>query len=248
MVTGVSRRAGIGFAVVDRLLADGASVFAQSWREHDTRRPWGADPVGVREALAGTPERAARLRIAENDLAPPDAADALVERAVGHLGGLDTLIVNHADAGTGALGDLTAGELDRCLAVNVRATLLLVQAFAARFRGAGGRVVLFSSGQHLGPMPGELAYVAAKGAIHQLTRSLADALADRAITLNTINPGPTDTGWADPATRRAVAERMPHGRWNTPAQAAGVVAMLLGPDAATLTGQVLDAEGGFRRT
>lgn len=183
---------------------------------------------------------------AEADLADPAA---LVTAAVDRFGPLAALVVNHARSQAGALADLTAETLDLTWAVNGRATLLLVQAFAEQYRTAptGGRVVLFSSGQHLGPMPTEIAYAATKGALHQLTMTLSDALIDRGITVNCLNPGPTDTGWADAATTAAVARAMPRGTWNTPAEAAAVVALLLGPDAATITGRVLDAEAGFRR-
>jgi 3-oxoacyl-[acyl-carrier protein] reductase len=127
--------------------------------------------------------------------------------------------------------------------------LLLVRAFAEQYRPHphGGRIVLFTSGQHRGPLPAEIPYVAAKGALHQITATLADALADRDITVNCINPGPTDTGWATPQQKSFVTRHMPRGRWNTPAEAADVVALLLSPDAATITGQIIDAEGGFRR-
>ncbi|HWN35200.1 MAG TPA: SDR family oxidoreductase [Pseudonocardia sp.] len=250
LVTGVSRRRGIGFAIAARLLADGASVFAQSWLAHDAGQPWGADPAGidgVLDALGGPGER---LRHAEYDLALPEAPAELVAEAATALGGLDTLVVNHARSSVGDLASLTAAELDLCWAVNVRAALLLVRAFAEQFTdadGRGGRVVLFTSGQHLAPMSGEIPYAATKGALHQLTRTLADALADRAITVNTVNPGPTDTGWATAELAGQVSRAMPAGRWNSPAEAAGVVALLLGSDAATITGQVIDAEGGFRR-
>jgi 3-oxoacyl-[acyl-carrier protein] reductase len=250
LVTGVSRRRGIGFAIAARLLADGARVFAQSWTAHDAGQPWGADPAGidgVLDALGGPGERLAH---AECDLARPEAPAELVAAAAGALGGLDTLVVNHARSSVGGLASLTASELDLCWAVNVRATLLLVKAFAEQFvdaGGRGGRVVLFTSGQHLGPMAGEIPYAATKGALHQLTRTLADALADRAITVNTVNPGPTDTGWATADVAGQVSRAMPADRWNSPAEAAGVVALLLGADAATITGQVVDAEGGFRR-
>jgi 3-oxoacyl-[acyl-carrier protein] reductase len=110
-----------------------------------------------------------------------------------------------------------------------------------------GRIVLFTSGQHLGPAPAEIPYVATKGALQHLTRTLADALAEREITVNCLNPGPTDTGWATSEQADFVARHMPRGRWNTPSEAADVVALLLAPEAATITGQVVDAEGGFRR-
>ena len=89
--------------------------------------------------------------------------------------------------------------------------------------------------------------MASKGALHQLTASLADAVAERGITVNTVNPGPTDTGWAGPELDSLVRERMPLGRWGTPEDAARLIAWLATDEAAWITGQTIDSEGGFRR-
>ncbi|MDN5749596.1 MAG: SDR family oxidoreductase [Pseudonocardia sp.] len=246
LVTGVSRRAGIGFAVARRLLDDGARGFVQSWSPYDATEPWGADPMGIDGVLDALGGVGSRLGHAALDLEDPAAPASLVATATARFGPPDTLVVNHARSQVGALADLTPDMLDRTWAVNVRASLLLVQAFAAQCP-RGGRVVLFTSGLHKGPMPAEIPYAATKGVLAQLTASLADALADQEITVNCVNPGPTDTGWATPEQAGFVARHLPRGRWNHPAEAAAVVAMLLSPDAATVTGQVVDAEAGFRR-
>ncbi|MGI8751304.1 MAG: SDR family oxidoreductase [Acidimicrobiales bacterium] len=250
LVTGVSRRRGIGFAVARRLLReDGGQVFVHSFAPYDTTEPWGADPGGMAGVLAGLGGEGDRLAHLEADLADPDTPRQLVAAAVDRFGPLDGLVANHARSQLGALQELDAGTLDMTWAVNVRASLLLVQAFAEQYRPrpAGGRVVLFTSGQHLGPAPSEIPYAATKGALQQITRTLADALAERDITVNCLNPGPTDTGWATSNQEEFVARHMPRGRWNSPDEAADVVALLLAPEAATITGQVVDAEGGFRR-
>jgi 3-oxoacyl-[acyl-carrier protein] reductase len=96
-------------------------------------------------------------------------------------------------------------------------------------------------------MPDEIAYAATKGTLAQVTATLADALVERGITVNCVDPGPTDTGWATAAHAEFVGRHMPRGRWNTADEAAAVVALLLSADAGSITGQVLDAEGGFRR-
>ena len=96
-------------------------------------------------------------------------------------------------------------------------------------------------------MADELPYAISKGAVQQMTLSLAEALIDADVTVNCVNPGPTDTGWADPTQQEVVGRLMPRGRWNTPEEAAAVVAWLTGPDARSVTGQTIDAEGGFRR-
>ena len=66
-----------------------------------------------------------------------------------------------------------------------------------------------TSGQELGPMPGEVAYAASKGALASITPTLADQLADRGITLNTVNPGPVDTGYAPPEAHEQVRRHFP---------------------------------------
>ena len=231
LVTGVSRRAGIGFAIVGRLEEAGASVFTPGWTPHDAAQAWGAD-----QTL--TPS-------VEADFADPEAPARVVAAAREALGPLDVLVVNHARSGDGRLDELTAADLDAFLHENVRASLLLVKEFAAQFEGHTGRVVLLTSGAHLGPMAGELAYAVSKGALAIATRTLAEELADRGLTVNCINPGPTDTGWglADVEPR----PRMPSGRWGEPDDAARLVAWLCSEDGRWITGQVIDSEGGFRR-
>lgn len=242
LVTGVSRRVGIGFAVARRLLQAGASVLVHGWAAHDATQPWGAEPGGT-EAVA----RELGVAFVEANFADPATPDGVMDAARRALGPIDVLIVNHARSGRGRLGELTADEIDAFLHENVRASLLLVQAFAAQHDDAraGGRVVLFTSGQHLGPMSREVAYAVSKGALQQATRTLADELADRGITLNTVNPGPTDTGWG--LAERDPRPAMPLGRWGEPDDAARLVVWLCTDDARWITGQVIDSEGGFRR-
>jgi 3-oxoacyl-[acyl-carrier protein] reductase len=198
------------------------------------------------EEVDGLDGRVARVSC---DLAEPDAPARLIDRAVDELGAIDVLVVNHARSSDVPLEDVTAEELDLTWAVNARAAVLLVQAFAARHDDArpGGRVVLFTSGQHRGPMAGELPYAISKGAVHQMTRSLADALAGRGITVNAINPGPVDTGWPSDELRERLRPAFPAGRWGRAEDIAPVVAWLASDEAAWVTGQVIDAEGGFRR-
>ncbi len=242
LVTGVSRRAGIGSAVARRLLGEGRRVVVSSWAAHDEEQPWGGnDPAAVLADLGDPPH-------VPCDLADPAAPARLVAEARRLAGPLTGLVVNHARSSSGGLADVTAEELDRSFAVNARAAVLLVQAFAAQHDGSSpASVVLLTSGQHLGPMPGELAYVLSKGALQQVTATLAAELAGLGIAVTCLNPGPVDTGWADDATRAAVAQRFPSGRWTAPDEVAEVVAWLTGPGGRALTGTTVDAEHGFRR-
>ena len=242
LVTGVSRRAGIGYAVTRRLLGAGAGVFIHGWTPHDSTQRWGAEPGGT-EAIAAE----LAVPFLEGDFAEAEAAERAVEAAANALGPLDILIVNHARSGHGRLEELTAAEIDDFMSVNVRGSLLLVREFAVRHDDSreGGRVVLITSGQHLAPMAREVAYAVSKGALQQATLTLADELADRRITVNAVNPGPTDTGWG--LADQDPAGTMPFGRWGEPDDAARLIAWICSDDACWVTGQTIDSEGGFRR-
>ncbi len=249
IVTGVSRRAGIGFAIARVLLADGFRVLIHSWGEHDAAQPHGADPGGIEAVIAGLGGLGERLAHVEADFLDPAAPGRVVEMAYEQFGAVDVLVANHARSSDGGLEAVTAQELDAAWAVNARAVVLLVQAFA-RCHEPGrphGRVVLFTSGQHLEPMPWTLPYAISKGAVHQMTATLADALADDGITVNALNPGPVDTGWPSDELRAALTPAFPAGRWGRPEDVAEVVRWLVSAPSGWMTGQVINAEGGFRR-
>ncbi|MEV6167408.1 SDR family oxidoreductase [Streptomyces sp. NPDC051954] len=253
LVTGASRRGGIGHAVARRLAAYGASVYLHHHVPHDAAMPWGADrpedvTASVRAAL-GDPE--ARVHAGPGDLAAPSAPAELVATAASALGGrLDILVANHALSGSdGPLDEIDAAMLDAHWAVDTRSVLLLVQAYARQpERPRGGRVVMMTSGQDIaGGMPGEIAYALQKGALASITRSLSTTLAERAITVNTVNPGPVDTDYLTGDAYQAVAARFPGGRWGMPDDPARLIAWLATDEAEWVTGQVIDSEGGFRR-
>jgi 3-oxoacyl-[acyl-carrier protein] reductase len=253
VVTGVSRRAGIGYAIARRLAALGGSLFLQHYAPHDAEQPWGADPDGPASLVAGVSDalgdESGRVHHMELDLAGPGSPTLLIDAAVAALGHVDILVCNHArSGGDGPLGTLDADMLDAHWAVNARSAILLAQAFAAQHDGrAGGRIVFMTSGQNLGPMNGEVAYAASKGALASITLTLADHLADRAITVNAVNPGPVDTGYAPPEVHEAVRRRFPGGRWGIPDDPARLIAWLATDEAGWITGQAINSEGGFRR-
>jgi 3-oxoacyl-[acyl-carrier protein] reductase len=231
LVTGISRRAGIGWTIARRLLADGWTVGGTGWPAHDEEMPWGrGDPIEPDFAWTAA------------DLADPAVPARLVEDHVAAHGGLDALVAVHARSSDQDLATVTAAELDASFAVNTRGTVLLLQAAA----GAGvKRVILFTTGVHRGPMPAEIPYALSKAALQGMTASFAAALAPIGATVNCVNPGPNDTGWADADTTAAVAARMPLGRWGRPEDVAELVAWLVSDAAGWVTGQTIDSDGGW---
>ena len=277
LVTGVSRRRGIGYAIAVRLAELGASVFIHHFARHDADQPWGADDLdqvtaGIRSALAP----GAGFGHAEADMADAAAPAALVAQAGAELGRLDILVCNHArSGGDGSIFDMTAERLDGHWQVNARSTLLLTRAFAEQFSGgttngaatqpgvreagAGpfdefktGRVFWTTSGQLDGPMPGEVAYATSKAALAGVTATVASELLRRGIILNTINPGPVNTGYLDAETTDRPVENleqtlasMPFGRFGAPNDPARLIGWLATDEGRWIVGQVLTSDGGF---
>ena len=178
------------------------------------------------------------------DLADPSAPERVVAAAEDAVGALTALVTCHTVSEQGGLLEADAAQLDRHLAPNVRGTLLLMQAFARRFAGppGSGRIVNFTSNL---PLRGEIAYAASKGAVEWTTVSAAVELAERGITANALDPGPTDTGWMTDELRVLIRGATPLGRIGRPEDAAALVAFLCSPAAGWITGQVLHSDGGF---
>jgi 3-oxoacyl-[acyl-carrier protein] reductase len=97
-------------------------------------------------------------------------------------------------------------------------------------------------------MEDELAYAMTKGAIEAFTKSLAAGVGHKGITVNAVNPGPTDTGWMTEELKRELLPKFPFGRLGQPEDAGRLVAFLAGDEAAWITGQTIHSEGGFVRS
>ena len=182
-MTGISRRAGIGWTVARRLAADGWTSNGTGWPRARRGEPWGGDSTDPEFPglgwTRGGPGRPAR------------SPARLVEAHVAEHGGLDALVAVHARSSDQSLATVTAAEMDLSFAVNARATVLLVQAAA----GVGvRRVVLFTTGVHRDPMPTELPYALSKAALQGITTVAGGGAGPGGATVNCVNPGPNDTG------------------------------------------------------
>lgn len=215
LVTGAKRADSIAAAIVPRLESDG-------WRVVTSDLDAGDYPC---------------------DLSDADAAAALVDRVAADHGTVEALVLSHAhDVETGIL-DTTAESFDTHVAVNARASLLMIAAFArqAGEGGSGGAIVAFTSDHTTGNLP----YGASKGALDRIVISAARELGPRGISANVVNPGPIDTGWMDDETRDALTAHHPLGRLGIAGDIAGITAFLLSPAGRWISGQLLQTDGGF---
>jgi 3-oxoacyl-[acyl-carrier protein] reductase len=235
LVTGGSR--GIGAAIVRRLAADGASV-AFTYSSAETQ----ANAL-VAEIVAEGGRAAAILA----DSADPKAVRNAVEATVAGFGGLDILVNNAGILTLGRVEAIDLDLLDRTYAINVRAPFVATQA-AAEHLGDGGRVIMIGSmvGDVAGG-PGISVYALSKAAIAAMTRGLAQDLGPRGITVNNVQPGPTNTDMnpADGPAADGLRARIPVGRLGKPEEIANLVAFLAGPQSGYVNGASLTVDGGF---
>ncbi|WP_425445384.1 SDR family oxidoreductase [Virgibacillus phasianinus] len=242
IVTGVSHTDGIGAAVCRKLAADGNSIFFTYWQ---------ADSGFVESFQQEIRTSGVECVGAEFDLSEAKVPYQLLDNVQKQLG-IPAILVNNAAYSTmDGYQELDAETLDAHYAVNMRATFLLCVEFARRVETSGcfeGRIINMTSGQAEGPMVDELAYGATKAAISGFTLSLSAEIAPLGITVNAVNPGPTDTGWMTEEIKQELSGKFRMGRMGLPTDAARLIGFLASDDAAWITGQVINSEGGFLRS
>ncbi|MEE6257598.1 SDR family NAD(P)-dependent oxidoreductase [Plantactinospora sonchi] len=235
LVTGGGR--GIGAAVALRLAREGADVALTFQR--DQRR---ADDVVEQVKALGR-----RALAIPADSADAAAVVAAVDRTVGELGRLDILVNNAGAFLLGPLEQLGLAEFEQTMAVNVRAPFVAAQA-AVRHMSAGGRIINIGSNMaERAVFPGFSLYATSKTAMIGLTKALGRELGGRAITVNLVNPGATDTELnpADGPNAETINGFTALGHFAAPADIAAVVAFLASPDGRYVTGATVNVDGGF---
>jgi 3-oxoacyl-[acyl-carrier protein] reductase len=242
LVTGVTRRAGIGAAIARELGRAGARLFVTFFRHYDRQQAWGVEPNEPESLLSELRSIADDVAATEMDLSQPAAPAELFRQALQRFGCIDILVNNAAHWEKGGIGEVHAVQLDRHHAVNVRASVLLCAEFTRQPKPSRcGRIINITSGQGHRPLPGNIAYAVTKAALDALTLTLSSELAEYGITVNAVDPGPTDTGWMSDELRARLLQESPQGI-SSPEAVARLVRLLAGDDAAAITGRVIRAQ------
>jgi 3-oxoacyl-[acyl-carrier protein] reductase len=249
LVTGAGRLGGIGAAACRMLAEKGADIFFTYYLPYDQDEEWkSGTETEIMNLIASIREMGSKAGAIEVDLSNAGSASLLFNAAEKEIGTPDILVNNACYSKNDNIDSLNEASIDKHYEVNVRAVLMLCKEFSLRYQGDEGRIINLTSGQGIGPMTGEIAYAATKGAIQAVTATLAAELAPKKITVNTVNPGPTDTGWMDESLRALLLPKFPLGRIGMPEDAARIIAFLASSESRWITGQTINSEGGFLRT
>jgi 3-oxoacyl-[acyl-carrier protein] reductase len=242
LVTGASRRVGIGAAIAQRLAGDGWDVATTYWTDYDAQMPWGSDAGEVAELEASLQSAGAKTALIEADLASVDAPAEIFDAVEKQLGPVTALVLAHCESVDSGIIDTDVGSFDLHFAVNARATWLLIREFAVRHRvePGRGRIIGLTSDHTVGNLP----YGASKGALDRIVLAAARELSHLRITANVINPGATDTGWMTDELKSQVGDMTPLARIGRPEDCANLVAFLCSEAGGWINGQLIYSSGG----
>jgi 3-oxoacyl-[acyl-carrier protein] reductase len=236
LVTGASR--GIGRAIAERLAKSGASVVINYAKNTEEAQKAAADiKTGGGNAFA-----------IQADVAQVPEVTRLFDETIAHFGKLDILVNNAGIMFTKPITTTTEADFDRIFAVNVKGTYFACQQAAKRLAD-GGRIINVSSSTTARLLADYSAYVATKGAVEQITRSLSKELGVRGITVNAISPGPTETElFLTGKTREQIeffSKQSAFGRLGHPTDIAETVAFLASDAARWISGQNIRVNGAL---
>jgi len=232
IVTGAS--SGIGRAIAERFAEDGAIVVVNYSKSGEK----------AQQVVTAIQAKGGKAAAFQADMSQVSEARRLVTETVKQFGRLDILVNNAGMFMPKPLAETTEADFDAVLALNAKGPYFAMQE-AANVLKDGGRIVNISTGGTHMSFPGGSAYLGSKGALEQYSKTLAQELGPRGITVNTVSPGFTETGMMTEHYREIGIQLSPLQRLGLPNEIADVVAFLVSDQARWLTGQNIQAGGGI---
>jgi 3-oxoacyl-[acyl-carrier protein] reductase len=232
LVFGGSR--GIGAATVRRLASDGFAVAFT----------YVSQATAAEELVAEITAAGGRALSVKADSGEAEEIRSAVDAAVAKFGRLDTVVVNAGIFRLGTVDAVSIDDLDTMLKINVRAVFLSIQAAAPHIKDGGRIITIGSNVVHRTGMAGASVYQFTKAAVASMVKGLALDLAPRHITVNNVQPGPTDTD-TNAGAIEILSDRSPLKRVAAPKEIAGLISYLASDESSYMTGSSLTIDGGF---
>lgn len=232
IITGAS--SGIGRAIAERLAEDGALVVVNYVMNEEK----------AQHVVSGIHDKGGKAVAVQANMSQVSEARRLVRDTFQRFGRLDILVNNAGKFVPKLLIEMSEAEFDQIMALQVKGPYFAMQE-AAKVLHDGGRIVNISSELTHMNWAGATAHLGSKAAIEQFTKGLAQELAFRGITVNTVAPGITDTGVLTEEYRQFGIQHSPFKRLGLPNDIADIVAFVVSDDARWLTGQLIHAGGGI---
>lgn len=232
IVTGAS--SGIGRAIAERIADEGAIVVVNHSKSADK----------AQQVVVGIQAKGGKALAVQADMGCVADARRLVVDTVKQFNRLDILINNAGKFMPKPLEETTEEDFDGVIGLNAKGPYFAMQE-AARVLKDGGRIVNISTGGTHLSFPGATAYLGSKAALEQYTKGLAQELAPKGITVNTVSPGFTETGMMTEEYRQMGIQLTPMKRLGVPKDIADVVAFIVSEEARWLTGQTIQVGGGI---
>jgi 3-oxoacyl-[acyl-carrier protein] reductase len=232
IVTGASN--GIGRAIAERLAEDGAIVVVNYSKSSEK----------AQQVVVGIQGKGGKALAVQTDMSQVAEARRLVIDTVKQFNRLDILVNNAGKFMPRSLDETTEEEFDSVIALNAKGPYFAMQE-AAKVLKDGGRIVNISTGGTHLHFPGATAYLGSKAALEQYTKGLAQELASKGVTVNTVSPGFTETGMMTEEYRQIGIQLTPMKRLGVPKDIADVVAFIVSAEARWLTGQTIQVGGGI---
>ena len=242
LVTGASRKIGIGAAIAKTLAQSGWHVATTYWRTYDDSMPWRSQADEAQAIIKQVGEFGSSGLGIEADLADTSVPMKIFDQVEESLGPVTALVMSHCHSVDSNIFTTTIKSFDQHFAINSRATWLLVREFGKRYQGefGDGRIISITSDHTVENLP----YGASKGAMDRIVLAAAQEFKGLGITANVINPGATDTGWMTDELMAHERERTPLGRIGTPQDCANLVRFLCSSEGGWINGQLLFSNGG----